>query len=165
VPPTAITQPETPAPPATLNPTATATFAGPSPTPITNAAPLNSPLNIGGGEMRVVAATRPGDAHIREVGGSAPNPPAGQKWLLVELLLICAGDGNCAPDVSALNVLGTSGTVYTPAVGLRIEPLFSSDAYMAGQVWGYAGFTVPDSETALYLAVTRESQQYLFALQ
>lgn len=164
--PTAITQPEeTLAPPATLNPTATATFAGPSPTPIAGAAPLNSPLNIGGGEMRVVAATRPGDALIREVGGSAPNPPAGQKWLLVELLLVCASDGNCAPDASALSVLGTSGTVYTPAAGLRIEPLFGSDAYMTGQVWGYVGFTVSDSETALYLSVTRDRRQYLFALQ
>ncbi len=141
------------------------TFTPVPPTPIPNAAPLNTPVNIGAGQMRVIAVTRPGDALVRELGGSAQPPPAGHKWVLVELLLVCAGAGNCAPEAASLRLLGHSSQVYAPGAGLVVEPLFGAGAFNGGQVWGYAGFVVPDSDTHLYLTLVQSGQEYIFALQ
>ncbi len=141
------------------------TFTPVPPTPIPNAAPLNTPVNIGAGQMRVIAVTRPGDALVRELGGSAQPPPAGHKWVLVELLLVCAGAGNCAPEAASLRLLGHYSQVYAPGAGLVVEPLFGAGAFNGGQVWGYAGFVVPDSDTHLYLTLVQAGQEYIFALQ
>lgn len=164
-PPVETIAPVTAPPTVTRPPTATPGVTNPPPTSIANAAPLNMPLNIGSGDLRVIAATRPGDGLIRDLGGSVAPAPPGKVWLLVELLLVCGSANNCAPDASALRVLGTAGMTYTPEASLQVNPLFGAGAYMAGQVWGYAGFLVPTGEAALYLTLARGGQDYIFALQ
>ena len=114
--------------------------------------------------MRVVAAVRPATTLINELGGSAANPPAGQQWLLVEALVICSGSGNCAPDLSGIRVVGSSGATYAPAPDFSMPQLFGPGAYAVGQVWGYMGFTIPTSETTLRLALNQGGQTYTFAL-
>jgi hypothetical protein len=126
---------------------------------------LSTPLDIGSGDMRIVAAVRPATTLINDLGGAAANPPAGQEWLLVEALVICSGSDNCAPALSNIRVIGSSGTVYAPAPDFSMPQLFGPGAFAVGQVWGYMGFTVPTSETTLRLALNQGGQTYIFALQ
>ena len=126
---------------------------------------LSTPLDIGTGEMRVVAAVRPATTMINDLGGAAANPPAGQQWLLVESLVVCSGSNNCAPALSNIRVVGSSGTVYAPAPDFSMPQLFGPGAFAVGQVWGYMGFTIPTSETTLRLALNQNGETYTFALQ
>lgn len=142
----------------------------PSPVPPTavppaNAVALNLPGEVGNGQLRVVAVTRPADALIRELGGSAPNAPSEQAWVLIEMLLVCTGSQNCAPNTTSLSLVGSSGRSYVPAADFYLEPLFGPGAYSLGQVWGYSGFVVPTSEAQLYLLLNQTGQTYAFALQ
>jgi hypothetical protein len=127
--------------------------------------PLSTPLDIGAGEMRIVAAVRPASTLINELGGAAANPPTGQQWLLVEALVICSGSDNCAPALSDIRVVGSSGTTYAPAPDFSMPQLFGPSAFAVGQVWGYMGFTIPSSETTLKLALNQDGETYTFALQ
>lgn len=133
--------------------------------PIGGAAPIGQAVNIGTGQFRVVQAPRPGDAVIRALGGSIPNAPPGQEWVLVEMLLICSGTGNCTPDAASLQAQGTSGSRYSPAEQFVLDPLFGPENFIGGQVWGYRGFLIPRSEAQLILVVTVNRQSYNFALQ
>lgn len=126
---------------------------------------LSTPLDIGDGEMRIVAAVRPATTMINDLGGSAANPPAGQQWLLVEALVICSGSDNCAPALSNIRVVGSSGTVYAPAPDFSMPQLFGPGAFAVGQIWGYMGFTIPTSEATLKLALNQDGETYTFALQ
>ena len=128
-------------------------------------APLSTPLDIGAGSMRVVAATRPGSSLIAELGGQAPAPPSGQDWVVIEALIICSGNTNCAPNLSNLNVVSVSGASYAPAPDFSMSPLFGPGGFMSGQVWGYMGFRVPTSETGLRLVLSQGGKTYTFALQ
>lgn len=126
--------------------------------------PLSTPLDIGAGEMRIVAVTRPASSLIAELGGSATAPPAGQEWVLLEALVICTGTENCAPDPGDMRLAGASGAVYAPATDLSMPQPFGPDGYALGQVWGYMGFRVPVSETGLRLVLSQNGQTYIFAL-
>ena len=153
--------PPTIAPP-TANPTSVPVIATVS---ADNTIPLNGVGNIGIGQMLVIDALRQAGAAIQERGGSIPPAPAGEEWVLVELLLICAGDSNCTPDMGAFNITGSSGRPYPPAAAFQLDPVFNSQAYTAGQVWGYLGFLVPNSESGLWLTLGQGSAAYRFALQ
>lgn len=126
---------------------------------------LSTPLDIGSGEMRIVAAVRPATTMINDLGGAAANPSTGQEWLLVEALVICSGSDNCSPALSNIRVIGSSGTTYAPAPDFSMPQLFGPGAFAVGQVWGYMGFTIPTSETTLRLALNQDGQTYIFALQ
>lgn len=165
----------TAAPAATIAPRATAT-EGPTPAPPTappalptiTFAPgvaLNEQVDVGTGFMLVVSAERPGDDFMREIGGEVGPAPAGYSWLLVELVLLCNGDENCAPSPSALRVAGSTGRPYPPASGYQVEPLFGPDAFSLGQVWGYLAFTIPDAESGLTLIFDQDGQRYTFSLE
>jgi len=166
-PPPTVFQPGAPSstPSNTPAPTNTSRPGAPTVTPGGDAGvPLSTPLDIGTGEMRVVAVTRPGSSLIAELGGSAANPPPGQEWVVIEALVICSGSDNCAPDLSGIRVIGASGVPYAPAPDFSMPQLFGPGGYAVGQVWGYMGFTVPTSETALRLVLTQNGQTYIFAL-
>jgi hypothetical protein len=151
---------------APINPTLAPTAIPPSPTsvPPGDAAPLNIPVNIGSGQMRVISVNRPGEAFIRDLGGSAPNPPANHAWVVVEVLLICASESSCAPT-NAMQVIGSSGTAYNPGAGFSLDPPFGASSYLNGQVWGYLGFLIPNNESQLQLVLTEGGTTYRFALQ
>lgn len=119
-------------------------------------------LNIGSGDLYVIAFSRPAETVIAELGGVVDAAPSGQTWALLEMLLVCAGSDNCAPESVAL--IGSSGATYTPAP-ISALPAFSSASYAMGQVYGYAGFIVPQSETAFSLSVTRGGQVFTIALR
>ncbi len=126
--------------------------------------PVNTAINIGIGEMRVVEITRPAEQRIAELGGSVPNVPSDQAWVLVEALLICTDDRNCIPNPSALWIVGSSGTGYSPSPQLNLPPSFGS--FLSNrQVWGYLGFVVPKSESSLRLVLVQAGQTFVFALQ
>jgi hypothetical protein len=127
--------------------------------------PLREGADVDAGEMRVVDIFRRASAEILERGGSIPPAPPGEEWVLVELLLICEGEGNCTPEIGALNLTGSSGRPYPPAAAFQLEPVFNRDAFIAGQVWGYLGFVVPNSEGSLWLTLGQGGVVYRFALQ
>jgi hypothetical protein len=150
----------TPAPPSTPLPGApTVTPGGAA------GVPLGEPLDVGNGEMRVLTAARPGDSLITEMGGSAANPPSGQEWVVIEGLVICSGTDNCAPDMTELRIVGSSGTPYSLSPNFSMPQLFGPDGFSLGQVWGYMAFTVPTSENDLRLVLTKNGQSYVFALE
>lgn len=154
----------TTATPAVL-PTAAPTVAPPLFDSITDpGVPVSLGLDVGTGEMRIVSATRPAKDRITELGGSVPNAPGDQSWVLVEALLICAGDLNCRPNPSALWVVGSSGAGYNPSPQLNLPPIFGS-ALSNRQVWGYLGFVVPTNESNLRLVLVQGGQTFVFALQ
>jgi hypothetical protein len=148
-------------------PTANPTSAAPAiPTMvIAGAIPLLEGADIGAGEMLVLDVFRQASTEIANRGGSVPPAPAGEEWVLIELILICDGDENCTPESGTFNLTGTSGGQYPPAAGFQLEPVFGREAFAAGQVWGYLGFVVPDSETGLWLTLGQGSAVYRFALQ
>lgn len=127
--------------------------------------PVNTEMNIGTGKMRVIAVTRPGSSYITELGGKLVNPPSGQEWVVLEVMIICTGNINCAPELSALKIVDSSGTSYNPSPNFNVPLPFNTSAYAVGQVWGYMGFTVPTTETTLRLILTQSGQNYTFALQ
>jgi hypothetical protein len=132
---------------------------------VAGAIPLLESADIGEGEMLIIDAVRQASAEIVERGGTVPPAPAGEEWVLVELMLICDGGENCAPDTGAFNLTGASSRPYPPAAGFQLEPVFGREAFTAGQVWGYLGFVVPNSESGLWLTLGQGSQLYRFALQ
>ncbi|MBZ0285723.1 MAG: hypothetical protein K8L97_33650 [Anaerolineae bacterium] len=157
------TQPPTNTPlpsPTSLPPQPTATLIPPGST-----VPLATFGNIGVGELQVIQVARPGSSFIQEIGGTAPNPPANQDWVLLEILLMCSTATNCAPAPTNLTILGSSGTSYTIPTTLQIDPPFGPEAFAGGQVWGFAGFLIPRSESTLSLVVTQGDQSFAFALQ
>lgn len=121
-----------------------------------------SGLNIGSGDLYVIDYTRPAETRIAELGGSVSPAPAGQTWVLLELLLICTGSDNCAPD--SVTLVGSSGATYTPTT-VEVLPPFTAAAFSAGQVYGYAGFLVAETEASLGLAAMRGGQVYTLALR
>jgi hypothetical protein len=126
---------------------------------------LSTPLDIGAGSMRVISVTRPGSTFITDMGGQPGSLPTGQEWVVVEALVICSGTANCAPNLSALQVAGASGSTYTPATDFSIASQFGPGAFALGQVWGYLGFRIPTTETNLRLILTQGNQTFTFALQ
>lgn len=133
--------------------------------PTDGAVPLNETVDIGTGEMLIIQADRPGYDRIFELGGDAPEASTGEEWVLVEMLLICYEEDNCAPQASAIAASGISGTTYQPESSLNITPLFNEDAYFNGQIYGYVGFIVPTTERDLQLLLTQNGDTYRFALQ
>lgn len=159
--PTQIVPTNTPFPsPTAAPPQPTATLIPPGST-----VPLATFGDIGVGELQVIQVARPGSGFIQEIGGSAPNPPANQDWVLLEILLMCSTASNCAPAPANLSILGSSGATYSIPGTLQIDPPFGPEAYSSGQVWGFAGFLVPRSESTLSLVVTQGDQSFAFALQ
>jgi len=159
--PTQIVPSNTPFPsPTAAPPQPTATLIPPGST-----VPLATFGDIGVGRLQVIQVARPGSSYIQEIGGTAPNPPADQDWVLLEILLMCSTATNCAPSPSSLSILGSSGTAYAIPNSLQIDPPFGPEAYSSGQVWGFAGFLVPRSESTLSLVVTQGDQSFAFALQ
>jgi hypothetical protein len=108
--------------------------------------------------------TRPASSAIQQLGGSVANPPAGQNWVLLELLLICKTPGQCLQNPSNFQVLGASGTWYGVSPGLINLQIFDT-VVLQGQSWGYLGFVVPDSEATLRFVVLQGSQMYVYSLQ
>jgi heme/copper-type cytochrome/quinol oxidase subunit 2 len=152
---------------ATSTPRPSATAAVTSAAPAVNtgdAAPLNETVDIGTGEMLIIQADRPGFDRIFELGGTAPEASAGQEWVLVEMLLICSGEDNCAPAESSIQAVGSTGT-YAPESSLEIVPLFNDEAFFNGQVYGYLGFIVPENESDLRLVLNQGGTNYAFQLQ
>lgn len=151
-----------------ITPTPTLTRTPTPPPPTVELPPGVIPFQNGAdtsqGNVRVIASTRPAAAYISELGGQVPAAPAGQSWLLVELLMICSTVDSCAPQADALQVVNAGGIPYRQGSGLVLEPIFGPDAYLQGQVWGYAGFIVPDTDDPLYLLLTVDGTDYQFAL-
>jgi len=145
------------------------TAAPPQPTatliPPGSTVPLATFGDVGVGELQVIQVARPGSSFIREIGGTAPNPPPNQDWVLLEILMMCSTATNCAPSPNNLTILGSSGATYSIPGTLQIDPPFGPEAYSSGQVWGFAGFLVPRSESTLSLVVTQGDQSFAFALQ
>jgi hypothetical protein len=156
-------------PTATTPPTTTAIAPTPLPSPTVsapgNTVPFGQPGNLGTGTLRVLSSTRAAGSIIAQLGGQAPAPAANQEWVLVEVLLACTNGDNCTPPTSALSILGASGSSYNIPTTLQLDALFSPDGFASGQTWGYAGFLVSTSETALTLLVTQNGQSVAFALQ
>jgi hypothetical protein len=145
--------------PPPAEPTMTATFG-------TDAGvALDTPLDIGTGEMRVITATRPGDSLISELGGMAIAPSPNHEWLVVELSVDCSGDSNCAPSLTTIRVTSASGGVYPPALDFSVPAMFGPGAYSNGQVYGYLGFLVPTSDESLRLIFSWDGAAYTFALE
>jgi hypothetical protein len=142
-----------------VEPTITATFG-------TDAGvTLDTPLDISTGEMRVIAATRPGSTLITELGGMAIAPSPDHEWLVVELSVACSADTNCAPSLTTIRVTSASGGVYPPALDFSVPAMFGPGAYSNGQVYGYLGFLVPTSDESLRLILSRDGAAYTFALE
>ena len=130
----------------------------------TRALPLESPVNIGIGEFRVVDAKRGAESMIQELGGSFPPAPANQSWVLLELLLVCKNSPTCTLDPATLQVSGSSGVVHAYSSALNLPPTFGTST-VNNQVWGYLGFVVPTSETGLKLTLSENGQTYAVALE
>lgn len=130
---------------------------------VESGAPLNTALNVGMGEMRVISATRPAESYIRELGGVMPAAPANQSWVLVEVLIICQSNP-CTATPSNVKVVGASGVAYNASSQLTMSPILGSSV-ANGQIWGYVGFVVPNSESRLNLVFSRNNQNYAFSLQ
>jgi len=125
---------------------------------------MGTTLEIGIGQLRIVQMTRPAASAIQEIGGTVPDPPAGQNWVLLELLLVCNTPDQCIQPASAFQILGASGTWYGPSPEFNVSPTFDT-VVLRGQAWGYLGFVVPDSEATLRFVVIRSGQTYVFSLQ
>lgn len=152
--------------PSPTQPTATPFTPVPSPTLIVSGVvPFGQQGNIGVGQVRIIQAARPGTSAIQQMGGTVPNAPAGQDWVLVELLMQCSTTENCASSLGAPRLQTASGKVYDMPAGITLEPIFGADAYFSGQVWGFAAFLVPSTESNLSLVLNQNSQSYAFALQ
>lgn len=152
-------------PPTATLPAATATVPVIATVNADDAIPLNQVADIGIGQLLVIDAVRQAGPAIQERGGSVPPAPADQEWVLVELLLICAGEANCTPDTGVFSLTGSSGRSYPLAAAFQLEPVFNSQGFTAGQTWGYLGFVVPSSESSLWLTLGQGSTVYRFALQ
>ncbi|MEO8611540.1 MAG: hypothetical protein ABI690_26820 [Chloroflexota bacterium] len=126
---------------------------------------IGTALDIGTGSMRVVSLNRPGSSFITEMGGQAAAVPTGQDWVVVEVIVICAGKTNCAPSLSDLHVVSASGATYAPAPDFSMPQLFGPGAFTLGQVWGYMGFRVPTSDAGLSLVLSQGDKTYRFGLQ
>jgi hypothetical protein len=126
--------------------------------------PLSQGLEVGFGQMRVIASTRNAEQSIRDLGGMMPPAPADHSWLLVEALLICHEPSRCAVNPSSFSVVGASGMTYAVSSELMITPLLGS-SIANGQAWGYLGFTIPTHETTLRLVMEQDGKNYVFALQ
>jgi hypothetical protein len=70
---------------------------------------------------------------------------------------------DCTPP-GHLKVVGPTGTVYTPSPQHGVAPIFGS-FFANGQVWGYLGVVVPNSESSLRLVLSQSGEDYYFALQ
>lgn len=141
------------------------TLAEPTAMPAqTRILPLESPINIGIGEFRVVDAKRGAEGMIQELGGSFPPAPANQSWVLLELLLVCKNSPTCALDPATLQVTGSSGVIYAYSSALNLPPMFGTTT-LDNQVWGYLGFVVPTSETGLKLTLSENGHTYAVALE
>jgi hypothetical protein len=132
------------------------------PTPM-QIVPLDTAINIGTGQFRVVDATRGAESLIQSLGGSFSAAPANQSWLLVELLLVCADSTTCKFDSSTLKIIGASGVTYASSPQLNLTPAFGTIT-QNHQIWGYLGFIIPSSETSLELALSENGQTYAVAL-
>ena len=151
--------------PSVASPTPTSIAATPVFGSITdNGVSVNTAVNIGTGEMRVVDVIRPAEGRIAELGGSVPNAPSDQAWVLVEVLLICTGEQNCMSNSSTLWIIGSSGAVYSASPQLNLTPIFGS-VLSNRQMWGYLGFIVPRNEDVLRLLLWEVGQNYVFRLQ
>lgn len=156
--PTATTPPDVPVP----------TGPGPAssptpyiaPTPSGSGIPLNTFAGVTGGRAMVISAARPATAAINEIGATAPNPPAGSEWVLVEVLAEC-NDSACTLARQPLRVLGSSGQVYDPAPTFQSDVKFGPGMVVNRQAWGYQAFLVPSSEQSVRLVI----QGVEFALQ
>ena len=147
-------------------PTSTPFTPIPSPTVvISGSVPFGTEGNIGVGQVRIIQASRPGLAAIQQIGGTVPNAPAGNDWVLVEISMQCIVTDNCAASLGVPRLSASSGTIYDIPSGINLEPFFNSDAYFSGQVWGFAAFLVPSKESKLSLLLTQNGQSFAFALQ
>ena len=142
-------------PTATFAPTAVLTPGG--------SVPLGQPLQIGTGEMRVLSCTVPANALITTLGGTIPPTPAGQQWVVVEVLIICTVNTNCNPQTREFS-LHTNGDAYNP-VPLSIASALGDGIVSSGQVWGHLAFLIPTSEQPLTLRLQRETTVFQFSLQ
>ncbi len=172
-----VPQPTLPPPPTIIATIPAPTIPASSPIPATSALPaptlsvvdvvaVGTARDIGGGELRVLEATRPGETLLRELAGSVPTTPANHNWVIFEMLLVCSGGDNCTPATSAFTLRSNTGEVYTPAASLNLDPVFTPDVYMGGQTWGYLGFIVPTSNAAIWLSLdTGTGEPINFGLQ
>jgi hypothetical protein len=126
--------------------------------------PLNIAVDVGAGQLRVVDATRNAESLISDLGGLFPPAPADQSWMLVELLLVCNKNVPCVFSPSALRVISSSGGTYSYVPQLNLVPQFGSVSDN-NQIWGYLGFTIPNSDTSLGLTLSENNQTYTFLLQ
>lgn len=156
--PTATTPPDVPVP--TGPGPASSPTPYTAPTPSGSGIPLNTFAGVTGGRAMVISAARPATAAITEIGATAPNPPAGSEWVLVEVLAEC-NDSACALAQQPLRVLGSSGQVYDPAPTFQSDVKFGPGMVVNRQVWGYQAFLVPSSEQSVRLVI----QGVEFALQ
>jgi hypothetical protein len=123
---------------------------------------FNQPIDIGGGDLRVLAMTAPADEVMLSLGESIPSIQANQQWVLVELFLVCEGTSNCTPPVSSFSLDSNRNTyAITP---LTIESTFGS-LLLGNQSLGHIAFVIPRNEVPFALELNKDGREYRFALQ
>lgn len=133
-----------------------------------NVPPDNSPIdqviNIGIGDMRVIETTDPADDQMANFGAAAPALPDGQKYVVLEAMLMCENSANCGIPTQNMQLVSADGQRFDINAEVDILPLFGSDS-ANGQSWGYLAFAVPENSGRLTLVVNQGGNEYLFRLQ
>ena len=166
----------TPAPTTTpivlLTPTPSLTpFVGPTAVPFFEALPPPAPLGSTGdvsvGQFTVRSFYRAAEVFINEIGATIDAPPPGTEWALLELQLICNGDGDCTPPLESMAVIDTVGAIYLLAAPevFRVDPRFGPEGFANNQTYGYAAVALPPEAAGLALTVDIDGQIFTFALE
>lgn len=146
-----------------LRPSATPQPGGFSPP--ANTVRLNEVGQVLGGDLRVLEFAVPANAFLTEMGITPSGLPAGQRWALMEVSLLCSVGKECSPLTSAMVLVGSSGTRYQPDLTLPLDPIFGPEANLGGQVWGYLAYAVAANEANFWLQVQSGSGSLTFALR
>lgn len=133
--------------------------------PPANTVRLNEAGQVLGGDLRVLEFAVPANAFLTEMGITPSGLPAGQRWALMEVSLLCGVGKECSPLTSAMVLVGSSGTRYQPDLTLPLDPIFGPEANLGGQVWGYLAYVVSANEANLWLQVQSGSGSLTFALR
>jgi hypothetical protein len=86
---------------------------------------------------------------------------------VLEMQLICTGEGDCTPPLTDFEVVDTVGERYPLATAdvFQADPRFGSETFGNNQAYGYAAVAIPAGAAGLALSVTVAGQVYAFALQ
>jgi len=130
-------------------------------------APVGSTADVAVGQLTVRSFYRAAEVFINEIGATIDPPPAGTEWALLELQLICSGDGDCTPPLDALAVVDNTGVSYLLATTevFQVDPRFGPEGFANNQTYGYAAVALPPEAAGLALTVIIDGQAYTFALE